>query len=1078
MRPPFYKTFLLLPSIASFAQIALSACADAGDVNPRVGLIWFVGLALLFLGWGLLMKRRVKEQTKELDRSEERYRRIVETANEGIWEIDASRITIFVNENMARILGYAPEEMIGRPIESFMAEDELSDHEYRMEKRFKGKSEIYERRYVHKNGGVVHVHVSAKPIMDDVGNVIGSFGMASDITERKKAEEAVRASEELLRLIFMNSPDSSTIARLADGVLVDVNDGFVRLSGYSREEVIGKSVREVGLWNSEDDWRNQRDLLAECGSYDNVQGTFRRKDGSVSQGLISAKVIELYGEPHVISTTRDLTDRIQTEEALRESEERLRQIFMTSPDSNVINRLEDGKITDVNEGFTRGAGFSREEAIGRSPMELGLWHKEEQNLELNNELREKGFYENKVVEFRRKDGRVVTSLISARVMELSGVPHIISSARDISARLQAEEAVRESEERLREIFLSGPDSSSIVRLRDNRFVDVNEAFSYFTGYGREEVAGRTLQEVGIWYSEEEWQKQRILLVENGSYKNLQAAFRKKDGGQRIGLVSARIITLYGEPHIVSSTRDLTDRIQAEEALRESEERLRRIFMTSPDASSISALHGGLYIDINEGFVKLSGYTRDEVIGKTLNDLGIWPSEEDNLLLREILLDKGVVQNLRTEFRKKDGSTVHGLMSASLITLNGMPHVIAITKDIGDIIRAEQEKEQLQEQLQQARKMEAVGTLAGGIAHDFNNMLQVINGYTQLLLLNKTGDDPESQRLMAIEQTSTRAADLVHQLLLFSRKAETNRSLLDINREVEQAQRILERTIPKMVDIEVHLGSRLWEVNADPVQMEQIMLNLGINASDAMPDGGKLIFETQNIHLDDEYARTHIKAEPGRYVLLTVSDTGHGMSKETVEKIFEPFFTTKEIGKGTGLGLASVYGIVRSHGGLIYCYSEIGRGTTFKIYLPAADVKDDVERQPPDVELMSGKGSETIMLVDDEEMIREFGSEALEQFGYKVLIASSGEEALDIYRKKGADIDLVVMDIGMPGMGGHRCMQELIKLNPDVRVIIASGYSTDGQVKHSMESGASDYVPKPYKIDNLLEKVRFVLDKNH
>ena len=281
----------------------------------------------------------------------------------------------------------------------------------------------------------------------------------------------------------------------------------------------------------------------------------------------------------------------------------------------------------------------------------------------------------------------------------------------------------------------------------------------------------------------------------------------------------------------------------------------------------------------------------------------------------------------------------------------------------------------------------------------------------------------------------------------------------------------------MIAIELHLGSRLWPINADPVQVEQILLNLGGNAADAMPEGGKLLIETENVVLDESFSQSHPGAEPGNYVLITVSDTGQGMDKETVEHIFEPFFTTKGIGKGTGLGLASVYGIVKNHGGYITCTSEVDQGATFKIYLPATDRSDDDEAKVVESEPIKG-GTETILLVDDEEPIRNFASQVLDKHGYKVLTASSGEEAVEIFAEKSKIVDLVILDIGMPGMGGYKCLREIMGIDPSAKVFVASGYSINGLVKETVEAGAVGYIGKPYKLADLLYEVRSVLDKTN
>ena len=289
----------------------------------------------------------------------------------------------------------------------------------------------------------------------------------------------------------------------------------------------------------------------------------------------------------------------------------------------------------------------------------------------------------------------------------------------------------------------------------------------------------------------------------------------------------------------------------------------------------------------------------------------------------------------------------------------------------------------------------------------------------------------------------------------------------------QVARILERTIPRMIDIELHPGSRLWTVKADSAQIEQALLNLGINAADAMPDGGRLIIQTQNVVVDENHAGQHIGAPPGNYVLLTVSDTGCGMDKEILDHIFEPFFTTKGVGKGSGLGLASVYGIVKGHGGYIYCESSPGQGTTFKIYLPAIGHEDADAGTHPSETLPEG-GTETILVVDDVPDIRRLASQMLQRFGYTVLTAASGEEALQLHAGRKEPIDLTILDLGMPGIGGNRCLKELLVFNPFARILIASGYCGDDMVKKALESGAAGFIGKPYQLTELLNRVRSIL----
>ena len=383
---------------------------------------------------------------------------------------------------------------------------------------------------------------------------------------------------------------------------------------------------------------------------------------------------------------------------------------------------------------------------------------------------------------------------------------------------------------------------------------------------------------------------------------------------------------------------------------------------------------------------------------------------------------------------------------------------------------------LEEQLRQSQKMEAVGTLAGGVAHDFNNLLQAVNGYSQLLLLDKKPGDPEYDELMGIQNAGMRAAQLVRQLLAFSRKMEGLRRPLDLNLRLAEAETILRRTIPKMIDIELHPGQNLYTVEVDPIQMEQILLNLGSNAADAMPGGGRLTIATRNITLDEEYCRVNLGATPGDYVLLTVSDTGAGMDPDTVKHIFEPFFTTKGVGKGTGLGLASVYGIVKGHGGYITCQSLPGQGATFKIYLPAFQ-EDKSLSQKNTPKRSPDQSPETILLVDDEDYIKDLASQILQRNGYTTVTADSGEQALDIFQTHPENIDLVIMDLGMPGMGGLKCTTELLRLDPAMKIIIASGYGSEGLVEEALAAGAAGYVSKPYQLKQLVSAVKTVLDQN-
>ena len=372
-----------------------------------------------------------------------------------------------------------------------------------------------------------------------------------------------------------------------------------------------------------------------------------------------------------------------------------------------------------------------------------------------------------------------------------------------------------------------------------------------------------------------------------------------------------------------------------------------------------------------------------------------------------------------------------------------------------------------------RKLEAVATLAGGIAHDFNNLLQAIQASSELLLFKTHENEPGFPLLNQIIDAVDRGSGLIRQLLTYSRKIKSDKRPIDLNDQAHQAHQLLQRTIPKMIEIDLRLEKDLKLVDADPVQIEQVLMNLAINARDAMPDGGRLVIMTANRRRPEKHSGTQSTSPSQDWVLLSVSDTGHGMDKDTLEQIFEPFFSTKAPGKGTGLGLSMVHGIVKNHDGRITCRSTPGKGTSFRIYLPA--VEYGMEKKPVEEKKEYQVGNETILLVDDEEAVRQTGKERLERAGYTVLTASGGEMALDVYRQKTLKIHLVLLDLIMPGMGGISCLYELLQTDPGVKVVIISGYSPDEETMEVIEACTNGYLRKPYTGEQLLNTVRKALD---
>ena len=500
------------------------------------------------------------------------------------------------------------------------------------------------------------------------------------------------------------------------------------------------------------------------------------------------------------------------------------------------------------------------------------------------------------------------------------------------------------------------------------------------GYEAEDLIGKTFLEF-VYPEDSDLLIKRFSDLTEGAEYPLECRLMSKSGEVRHVRTHTRPIMKENAFEVTRGTLiDITERKLAELVLRVSEQTNRLLIEQAP--IGIVVLQEERVVYVNPAFLEIFGYeSSDEVIGLLGEDL-VSPEDREltTTIRRDRLNRKHVPLHYEAKGLKKNGESFDLAVWPTVVDYDGKPAILTFFADTS-------EAKSLRSQLLQAQKMEAIGTLAGGVAHDFNNLLQIFQGYSQLLLIDKRPDHPDYRNLNTINASAKRGADLVQRLMVFSRKGDTKPRPLNLNHEVTQIEKLLERTIPKMISIELRLEDALPVINADSVQVEQILLNLAINAKDAMPEsGGKLTIETRNITLDEEYCRTCLEAKPGQYVMISVSDTGHGISKETMQHIFEPFFTTKSAGKGTGLGLAMVYGIMKHHEGFINCYSEIGHGTTFRLYFPvvSTEIEENLEL---DNEVPLG-GSETILLVDDEEFLCDIGSQILTRAGYTCLLYTS------------------------------------------------------------------------------------------
>jgi len=624
--------------------------------------------------------------------------------------------------------------------------------------------------------------------------------------------------------------------------------------------------------------------------------------------------------------------------------------------------------------------------------------------------------------------------------------------------------LRESEEKYRNLFEYSNDCIFLHDLAGN-IIDANQKALEEFGLSKAEIKSKNIRDL---HPPEvldtiNWAFGQI---KDHGFVNFEIPFMSEGGEVFHAEVSSSVFAVAGRQIIQKIVRNITARKNMERELKQTKEYLENVIENAVDAIGI-VNREGKFLLWNKRACEIFGYHFEELRGRHYSTL--YADEKAKEQVLALLRQEGLVRQHEIAMLRKDGVEVPMELSLNLLKDDNGETVgsLCLARDLT-------EKKRLEAQLLHATKMEAVGTLAGGIAHDFNNVLQGIQGYAQLLLLDREGSERGYRELQEISRAAFRGGELTKQLLTFSRKLQAKLRPINLNIEVKQSVRLLERTIPKMIAIELRLQDDLKYINADPTQMEQVLINLAVNAKDAMPKGGRLVIETKDMALDEEQRRVRSDLKPGPYVLLSVVDTGHGMEKETLEHVFDPFFSTKEVGKGTGLGLSIVYGIVKNHGGYIECSSEPGRGARFDIYLPALEFSEESEAarhsKPPE------GGRETVLLVDDEESLRDIAKQMLTKYGYTVLTAADGETALATYLQEGRRIDLVILDLIMPGMGGRQCLSKLLEMNPEAKVIICSGHLTEAESASPIELGAKRLVRKPYELSEMLDCVRQVLDQ--
>ncbi|MBL0714854.1 MAG: PAS domain S-box protein [Desulfosarcina sp.] len=637
----------------------------------------------------------------------------------------------------------------------------------------------------------------------------------------------------------------------------------------------------------------------------------------------------------------------------------------------------------------------------------------------------------------------------------------ICVSRNIDRRKQAESALKLSNALFLTAFAISPDAVTLNRLRDGVYTMVNEGFSTLSGYEREEVIGKTANQIGIWVEAADLKRLVGEIDASGSIRNLEARFRLKNGKIRTGLMSANLIILNRQPYVLVITKDIEEFKRAREGLKESEEKYRKLVETATDAIFILQ-------DSQMKFANPKAKRMGEEMGLDLKEHAFFeyvaPEDQNMVLERHFRRLKGEVVPSTYNFRllRKNGEKFWVEVNAVKITWDGRPATLNFIRDIDD-------QKKLEAEFQHARKMEAVGTLAGAIAHNFNNLLMAIQGNVSLLLLDTEEDDPRLEEFRKIQEHVESGSKLTSELLGYARKGKYRIRGLDLNELVTRTVATFRKTHPAIA-ISANRGSQLHTIAGDRSQLDHVLINIFKNAIDAMPDGGELFIKTMNVG-HDQIRRRNYKIKSGEYVLMMVTDTGVGMEQKIRRRIFEPFFTTKELGRGTGLGLASAYGIIKGHGGYIDVESQRGYGSTFFIYLPASTRKIE-EIGYKDQSVIQGSGC--ILVVDDEPTVLDISGRMLKKLGFQVLEACSGRDAIRVFRENLGKIDLVILDMIMPDLGGGEVYDRLRDLQPDVKTILATGYSIDGEASSILKRGCDGVIQKPFRIDRLSRIIHNVL----
>jgi two-component system, cell cycle sensor histidine kinase and response regulator CckA len=1011
-----------------------------------------------------------KQAEKELQEKTEELDRFFSVALDLLCIADTDGNFRLLNPAWERTLGYTRDELMSKKFLEFIHPEDV-DSTLEAVNVLASQREVinFQNRYQCKDGSYRWIEWRSVP----AGNLI--YAAAHDITDRKLAEDTLRAVAKEWQITF--DAVGSAVWLLDDNQrILRANHATSTIFGKDPGDVIGHFCWEIVHKSS--------CPLPECPAI-RAQNTLRRESMELPIGDRWLEVVvdpvlndegRLQGLIHIVD---DITERKEAERQIQKSEEKYRTL-VENLNVGVYRNTggPHGQFLEANPALIKMFGYESFEEIIKLPISGFYLNPEERKFYME-EIQQSGSMKDKELAMKKKDGSPIWVSISAKAQynENGEIKWMDGVLEDITEQKKAEEMLSRQITLFRNLFESSPEAIAVLDQED-RILEMNRAFESLFGYTQTEATGHRINDLlapGPYLKDAQDTTQAV--IRNGQIIQKEGIRCTKDGRPvHVSLIGYPIVLNGLQIGAFAIYRDITVQKQAQEELLESEERFRLAFLTSPDAININQLNDGMYVDINEGFTVLTGFTRGNVIGKTSIEINIWHDPDDRKKLLRGLRDNGYYENLEAQFRRKDGSIGTGLMSARIINLKGIPHILSITRDITELKRAEEEKDKLEAQLIQAQKMESIGRLAGGVAHDYNNMLSAILGHVEMAKEKCPPSEPIYNDLEVIEKAAKRSATLTRQLLAFARRQTVTLKILDLNDVVAGMLKMLQRLIGEDIDFAWMPGAGLWQVKIDPSQIDQILANLCVNARDAIDSIGKITIETENIVLDESYCAIHPGTLCGQFVMLAVSDDGRGMNKEILDQIFEPFFTTKDIGKGTGLGLATVYGIVKQNNGFINVYSEPGKGSTFKVYLPRFQGTDTEPKVENMTETIIG-GKETVLLVEDEEVILNLGKVILEKLGYHVLAAGTPSEALRIAKMHVGEIQLLITDVIMPEMNGHDLVQSINNIKPGIKCLYISGYTANVIVHRGILDEGVHFLQKPFSMKDLAEKVRIALEQD-